>query len=55
MTTRPTLDPRREDATVVKVHGSRFLLEWLDLGTLAHAALDRPRDEQPGPEAPAAA
>ncbi|MGY1653351.1 hypothetical protein [Geodermatophilus sp. SYSU D01119] len=55
MTTCPTLVPRREDATVVEVHGSRFLLEWLDLGTLAHAALDRRCEELPVPEDPAAA
>ena len=29
---------RPEDATVVEVHGSRFLLEWLDRETLAVAA-----------------
>jgi hypothetical protein len=34
MTTSPV--PRLpETATVVDVHGSRFLLEWLDLSTLA--------------------
>ena len=30
--------PLPQDATVVDVHGSRFLLEWLDRGVLAAAA-----------------
>jgi hypothetical protein len=30
--------PRPRDATVVEVHGSRFLLEWLDRDVLAAAA-----------------
>ena len=37
MTTPPVL-PTPEDATVVEVNGSRFVLEWLDRETLAHAA-----------------
>jgi hypothetical protein len=55
MTTCAALLPRREDATVVEVHGSRFLLEWLDLGTLASAAaLDQRCADLPLPEDPAA-
>ncbi len=37
MTTAPLL-PTPEDATVVEVHGSRFVLEWLQRETLASAA-----------------
>ncbi|SFT66726.1 hypothetical protein SAMN05660657_02276 [Geodermatophilus amargosae] len=32
------LRPLPERATVVDVHGSRFVLEWLDRDTLADAA-----------------
>jgi hypothetical protein len=38
MTTPRALRPLPECATVVDVHGSRFLLEWLDRDTLASAA-----------------
>ena len=55
MTTRRAL-PRPEDATVVEVHGSRFLLEWLDLDTLARAAAASGCDgDCPVAEDPAAA
>ncbi len=33
--------PTPEDATVVEVDGSRFVLEWLERETLASAALRR--------------
>jgi hypothetical protein len=38
MTTPRVLRPLPDRATVVDVHGSRFLLEWLDRDTLASAA-----------------
>ena len=38
MTTPRALRPLPDRATVVDVHGSRFLLEWLDRDTLANAA-----------------
>ena len=34
-------------ATVVEVHGSRFLLEWLDVEVLAAAAALRPSEAAP--------
>ena len=51
MTTAPLL-PTPEDATVVEVHGSRFVLEWLQRGTLASAAARSRRcaDADPGEE-----
>jgi hypothetical protein len=39
--TTPRLLPTPEDATVVEVDGSRFVLEWLERETLASAALRR--------------
>ncbi len=45
MTTRRLL-PTPEDATVVEVDGSRFVLEWLKRETLASAAaLTRPAED----------
>ncbi|MGY1730247.1 hypothetical protein ACI798_01910 [Geodermatophilus sp. SYSU D01045] len=38
MTTSCALRPLPDRATLVDVHGSRFLLEWLDRDTLATAA-----------------
>jgi hypothetical protein len=37
------------EATVVEVHGSRFLLEWLDLEVLAAAAALRLEEAAPRP------
>jgi hypothetical protein len=34
----PNPSPLPQDVTVVDVHGSRFLLEWLDRDVLAAAA-----------------
>jgi hypothetical protein len=44
--------PMPEDVTVVEVHGSRFVLEWLQRETLAHAAArsDRCTDFHPDEE-----
>ncbi|GAB3316084.1 hypothetical protein GCM10027451_32410 [Geodermatophilus aquaeductus] len=48
MTTPRVLRPLPDRATVVDVHGSRFLLEWLDRDTLADAAeTARRRDDLP--------
>lgn len=54
MTTAPLL-PTPEDATVVEVHGSRFVLEWLQRETLAGAAelSRRCADADPGEQSPA--
>ena len=54
MTTPPVL-PTPEDATVVEVNGSRFVLEWLDRETLATAAaLSRHDGDADAEEKPAA-
>ncbi|MGY1601715.1 hypothetical protein [Geodermatophilus sp. SYSU D00815] len=45
-TTQRTLPP---GATVVEVHGSRFLLEWLDVTVLAAAAASLRRTTEPAP------
>ena len=46
--------PMPVDVTVVEVHGSRFVLEWLQRETLAHAAAlpDRCTDPHPDEESP---
>jgi hypothetical protein len=38
MTASPVLRPLPDEASVVEVYGSKFLLEWLDLEVLASAA-----------------
>jgi len=38
MTASPALRPLPDEASVVEVYGSKFLLEWLDLEVLASAA-----------------
>jgi hypothetical protein len=47
MTASPVRRRIPANATVVEVDGSRFLLEWLDLGTLAAAAASRLREAPP--------
>jgi hypothetical protein len=47
MTASPVRRRLPSNATVVDVNGSRFLLEWLDLGTLAAAAAARLREQAP--------
>jgi hypothetical protein len=58
MTATPVLRPLPDEANVVEVYGSRFLLEWLDLDVLASAAAlqlhaGRPDGTEPGPPSPA--
>jgi hypothetical protein len=43
MTASPALRPLPDEASVVEVYGSRFLLEWLDLEVLASAAAQHAR------------
>jgi hypothetical protein len=38
MTASPALRPLPDEASVVEVYGSKFLLEWLDWDVLAAAA-----------------
>jgi hypothetical protein len=46
MTATPVLPAVPDQASVVEVYGSKFLLEWLDLDVLASAAALRLRAER---------
>ncbi|WP_167762264.1 hypothetical protein [Blastococcus sp. CT_GayMR20] len=44
MTASPARRPLPDEASVVEVYGSKFLLEWLDLDVLASAAAQNARE-----------
>jgi hypothetical protein len=48
--TNSRLLPMPDDVTVVEVHGSRFVLEWLQRATLANAAALSDRCTDPHPD-----
>jgi hypothetical protein len=47
MTASPAVRHVPDEASVVEVYGSKFLLEWLDRDVLASAAASRPAARPP--------
>jgi hypothetical protein len=49
MTASPALRPLPDEVSVIEVHGSKFLLEWLDWDVLAAAAAQYLRESAATP------